>query len=75
MNDKQTQQLLKKHAAAYGDAAYEPARWVLDSMQDAVAVERERCARLCDAHSVIRAASGFPREASAARVLAELIRA
>ena len=40
-----------------------------------VAAERERCAKLCDAKFIQHSATGFPREASAARALAALIRA
>ena len=40
----------------------------------AVAAEQEWCAKLCDALYIRYAATGFPREASAARALAELIR-
>lgn len=42
MTDDQARKVLKKHAAAYGDSRYEPARWVVDAVQDAVAAERER---------------------------------
>ena len=27
--------ILKKHASAYGDSRYEPARWVVDAMIEA----------------------------------------
>ena len=42
MNDSEARDVLKRHAAAYGDRQYEPARWVIDAVQSAVAVERAR---------------------------------
>ncbi len=44
MNDEQARRHLKKHCAAWGDAKYEPARWVVEALQSAVAEERRQCA-------------------------------
>jgi hypothetical protein len=36
MTDSEARTVLKKHAAAYGDTKHEPARWVVEALQDAV---------------------------------------
>ena len=36
MTNDEARTILKKHAAAYGDSKYEPARWVVEALQDAV---------------------------------------
>lgn len=35
LTDEQAREILKRHAAIYGDARYEPASWVLDAMKEA----------------------------------------
>lgn len=35
MTDAQAREILKRHAAIYGDARYEPATWVLEAMKEA----------------------------------------
>lgn len=37
MNDVEARELLKKHAAAWGDERYEPARWVVEALQEVAA--------------------------------------
>ena len=51
MTDGKAREILKKHCAAYGDSKYEPARWVIEAMQEAVAAEREACAKVCEEHA------------------------
>lgn len=48
MNTEKAREILKKHCAAYGDTKYEPALWVIEALQDAVAQEREACAAVCE---------------------------
>jgi len=48
MNDEQAREIIKKHCSIYGGSQREPARWILDAMQEAVAAEREACANLCE---------------------------
>lgn len=40
MTDEKAREILKKHCAAYGDTKYEPARWVIEALQDAVSIDR-----------------------------------
>lgn len=47
MTDEKAREILKRHAAAWGDSKYEPARWVIDALRDAVESEREECAQAC----------------------------
>lgn len=37
MSDDEARRILKKHAQVYGDARYEPARWIVDALQEAAA--------------------------------------
>lgn len=38
MKDSDARDILKRHAALYGDKQYEPARWVLDAIHEAARV-------------------------------------
>lgn len=40
LGDDNARAILKKHAAAWGDKRYEPARWVVDALEDAYLVGR-----------------------------------
>ncbi len=46
MTDEKAREILKRHCAAYGDNKYEPARWVIEALQDAVSSEREKTTQL-----------------------------
>lgn len=40
MTDEKAREILKKHAAAYGDSRYEPALWVIEAMKEAAEVSK-----------------------------------
>lgn len=77
MTEIEAAKILKEKGLAWGavDAAYQPARWMIDAVVAAVATERQACADLCMKVTPDRTKLGAIGEAAHYAACAEAIKA